>query len=310
MSKQWRNKRIGVLMGGISREREVSLKTGNAMLKALQEGGYEAVGIDVSADIVPRLLEARIEVAVIALHGRGGEDGTMQGLLELLRIPYTGSGVLASALAMNKIKAKEIFLFHGLPTPEFVIVEEGKEPVEPAFPPPWVIKPASEGSTIGIDIVMDRKGLQQAIGTAAEYDHEVFIERFIKGKELTVGILKGEPLPIVEIVPLGGFYDYQSKYTPGQTEYICPARISKQQEKEIGALGLKAYHALGCSGCARVDLLLSDEGKVFITEVNTLPGMTETSLVPKAAAQRGISFVQLVEIILEEASLKIEQGER
>jgi len=296
-------------MGGISLEREVSLKTGSAMLKALQEAGYQASGIDVSADIVARLLEARIEVAVIALHGRWGEDGTIQGLLELLRIPYTGSGVLASALAMNKIKAKEIFLFHGLPTPEFICLPEGKEPKEPPFPPPWVVKPASEGSTIGIDIVMDHKGLQQAVRRARSYDHEVFIERFIKGKELTVGILKGDPLPIIEIAPKRGFYDYQAKYTPGQTDYICPARITKQQEKEIGALGLKAYRALGCSGCARVDLFLSEKGEAFITEVNTLPGMTETSLVPKAAAQKGISFVQLVEIILEEACLKIEQGE-
>jgi D-alanine-D-alanine ligase len=295
-------------MGGISREREVSLKTGSAMLKALQEGGYQAVGIEVSADIVQRLLEERIEVAVIALHGRWGEDGTVQGLLELLRIPYTGSGVLASALAMNKIKAKEIFLYHGLPTPEFICPPEGKEVEEPPFPPPWVVKPASEGSTIGIDIVMDREGLQQAVRSARGYDHEVLVERFIKGKELTVGILKGEPLPIVEIVPLGGFYDYQAKYTPGQTEYILPARISERQEKEIGELGLKAYRALGCSGCARVDLLLSEEGEPFITEVNTLPGMTETSLVPKAAAQVGISFLKLVEIIVEEASMKIEEG--
>jgi D-alanine-D-alanine ligase len=309
VSKQWRNKRIGVLMGGISREHEVSLKTGSAMLKALQEGGYQAMGIEVSADICTRLLEAQIEVAVIALHGRWGEDGTIQGLLELLRIPYTGSGVLASALAMNKIKAKEIFLYHGLPTPEFVTIEQGKEPGEPPFPPPWVVKPASEGSTIGIDIVMDREGLQQAVRSARGYDHEVFVERFIKGKELTVAILQGKPLPIIEIVPLGGFYDYQSKYTPGQTAYICPARISERQEKEIGELGLQAYHALGCSGCARVDLFLSEKGEPFITEVNTLPGMTETSLVPKAAAQKGISFSQLVEIILEEACLKIEEGE-
>ena len=308
MNKQWRNKRIGVLMGGISREREISLKTGSAMLKALQEGGYQAMGIEVSADICPRLLEAHIEVAMIALHGRWGEDGTVQGLLELLRIPYTGSGVLASALAMNKIKAKEIFLYHGLPTPEFVTFAQGKEAGEPPFPPPWVVKPASEGSTIGIDIVMDQEGLQQAVKRAAEYDHEVFVERFIKGKELTVAILKGRPLPIVEIVPMGGFYDYQAKYTPGQTDYILPARISEQQEQEIGELGLKAYHALGCSGCARVDLFLSEKGEAFITEVNTLPGMTETSLVPKAAAHVGISFLKLVEIILEEASLKIEEG--
>ena len=296
-------------MGGISREHEVSLKTGSAMLKALQEGGYQAMGIEVAADICTRLLAAQIEVAVIALHGRWGEDGTVQGLLELLRIPYTGSGVLASALAMNKIKAKEIFLYHGLPTPEFVTLEQGKEPGEPPFPPPWVVKPVSEGSTIGIDIVMDQKGLQQAVRRARGYDHEVFVERFIKGKELTVAILQGKPLPIVEIVPLGGFYDYRAKYTPGQTDYICPARINDCQHEEIAELGLRAYQALGCSGCARVDLFLSEKGEAFITEVNTLPGMTETSLVPKAAAQRGISFLQLVEIILEEACLKIEQGE-
>jgi D-alanine-D-alanine ligase len=307
-SRQWHNKRIGVLMGGISREHEVSMKTGSAMLKALQEGGYQARGIEVSDDICQRLLEEQIEVAVIALHGRWGEDGTIQGLLELLRVPYTGSGVLASALAMNKIKAKEIFLYHGLPTPEFICPAEGKEVEEPPFPPPWVIKPASEGSTIGIDIVMDRAGLKQAIRRAREYDHEVLVERFIKGKELTVGILKGEPLPIVEIVPKGGFYDYQAKYTPGQTEYICPARISERQKEEIGSLGLTAYRALGCSGCTRVDLLLSEQGEAFITEVNTLPGMTETSLVPKAAAQKGISFLQLVEIILDDAALKIEEG--
>jgi D-alanine-D-alanine ligase len=308
VSKQWRNKRIGVLMGGISREREVSLKTGSAMLKALREGGYQALGLEVSADIVQRLLEERVEVAVIALHGRWGEDGTIQGLLELLRIPYTGSGVLASALAMNKIKAKEIFLYHGLPTPEFICPPEGKEVEEPPFPPPWVVKPASEGSTIGIDIVMDRIGLEEAVRRARGYDHEVLVERFIKGKELTVGILKGEPLPTVEIAPLGGFYDYQAKYTPGQTDYICPAQISDRQQEEIGKLGLKAYQVLGCSGCARVDLLLSEQGEAFITEVNTLPGMTETSLVPKAAAQKGISFLKLVEIIVEEASLKIEEG--
>ncbi|MCJ7663121.1 MAG: D-alanine--D-alanine ligase [Desulfobacterales bacterium] len=306
-SKQWRNKRIGVLMGGISREREVSLKTGSAMLKALQEGGYQARGIEVSADIVQRLQQAQIDVAVIALHGRWGEDGTVQGLLELLRIPYTGSGVLASALAMNKIKAKEIFLYHGLPTPEFITPEED-DPEEPPFPPPWVVKPASEGSTIGIDIVMEREGLQEAVRRARGYDHEVLVERFIKGKELTVAILKKKPLPIVEIVPLGGFYDYQAKYTPGQTAYICPAQISDRQQEEIGKLGLKAYQVLGCSGCARVDLLLSEQGEAFITEVNTLPGMTETSLVPKAAAQVGISFLKLVEIIVEEACLKIEEG--
>lgn len=308
MKKRWLNKRIGVVMGGISHEREVSLKTGGAILKALQEGGYQAVGIEVSTDICPRLVEEQIDAAVIALHGRWGEDGTVQGLLELLRIPYTGSGVLASALAMNKIKAKELFRYHGIPTPEFTAPPEGTLE-DPPFPPPWVVKPASEGSTIGIDIVMDTAGLQKAVRGARGYDREVLIERFIEGKELTVGILKGEPLPVIEIAPKGGFYDYRAKYTPGQTEYLCPARITDTQRDEVQGWGLKAYHALGCSGCARVDLRLSEGGKPFVIEVNTLPGMTETSLVPKAAAQAGISFLQVVEIMLEEASLKIEEGE-
>ena len=196
MKQRWKNKRIGVLMGGSSHEREISLKSGTAILRALQEGGYQTVGIDVSSDIVKSLLQERIDVAFIALHGRWGEDGTVQGLLELLRIPYTGSGVLASALAMNKIKAKEILLFHGIPTPEFITLQEEKLQ-DPPFAPPWVVKPASEGSTIGIGIVMDQKGLVKAIRNARKYDQQVLVEQFIEGKELTVGILNGEPLPVI-----------------------------------------------------------------------------------------------------------------
>jgi D-alanine-D-alanine ligase len=291
-------------MGGISREREISLKTGAAILKALREEGYNAVGIEVSADIVKQLVEEQIDAAFIALHGRWGEDGTVQGLLELLHIPYTGSGVLASALAMNKIKAKELFRFHHIPTPEFITLHEGGFE-EPPFPPPWVAKPASEGSTIGVGIVMERSGLEEAIRIAQEYDQEVLIERFIDGKELTVGILNGEPLPVIEIAPTEGFYDYEAKYTPGKTEYRCPAPISEEIQREAQELSLKAYRCLGCQGCARVDLRMSEQGEVFIIEVNTVPGMTETSLVPKAAAQKGISFPQLVELILGQASLKI-----
>jgi D-alanine-D-alanine ligase len=307
VNQKWLNKRIGVLMGGVSREREISLKTGAAILQALQKGGYQAVGIEVSSDIVKRLLQERIDVAFIALHGRWGEDGTVQGLLELLRVPYTGSGVLASALAMHKIKAKEIFLFHGIPTPEFITPQEGGLE-EPPFPPPWVVKPASEGSTIGVGIVMDREGLEGTVRDARGYDQQVLIEQFIEGKELTVGVLKGESLPVIEIAPRGGFYDYQAKYSPGMTEYLCPAPISEEKQQEVQGLSLKAYHALGCNGCARVDLRLSEHGEVFVIEVNTVPGMTETSLVPKAAAQVGISFLQLVEVILNEASLKIAEG--
>ncbi|MBN1254458.1 MAG: D-alanine--D-alanine ligase [Deltaproteobacteria bacterium] len=294
-------------MGGISHEREVSLKTGSAILKALQEREYQAVGIEVSSDIVQRLLDEQIDAAFIALHGRWGEDGTVQGLLELLRIPYTGSGVLASALAMHKIKAKEIFLYHDIPTPEFITPHEEELP-NPPFPPPWVVKPASEGSTIGVDIVMENKGLKEAIRNARGYDQQVLVERFIEGKELTVGILAEKPLPVIEIVPHVGFYDYQAKYTAGQTEYLCPARISAQKKDEVQSVCLKAYHALGCSGCARVDLRLSEEEKPFVIEVNTVPGMTETSLVPKAAAHIGITFPQLVATILEEASLKVEES--
>jgi D-alanine-D-alanine ligase len=305
VSQRWKHKRIGVLMGGISHEREISLKTGTTILKALQERGYNAVGIDVSDDIVKRLAEEHIDAAFIALHGRWGEDGTVQGLLELLHIPYTGSGVLASALAMNKIKSKEIFRFHHIPTPEFITPHEGELSSEPPFPPPWVAKPASEGSTIGVGIVMERSGLEEAIRAAQGYDREVLVERFIDGKELTVGILNGEPLPVIEIAPKEGLYDYEAKYTPGKTEYRCPASISEEKQREVQELSLKAYRVLGCHGCARVDLRLSDHGEAFIIEVNTIPGMTETSLVPKAAAQIGISFPQLVEVILEQASLKI-----
>jgi D-alanine-D-alanine ligase len=294
-------------MGGVSREREVSLKTGAAILQALREGGYQAMGIEVSSDIVERLLQERIDVAFIALHGRWGEDGTVQGLLELLRVPYTGSGVLASALAMHKIKAKEIFLFHNIPTPEFITLQEGGLD-EPPFPPPWVVKPASEGSTIGVGIVMDREGLEGAIRDARGYDQQVLVEQFIEGKELTVGILKGEPLPVIEIAPRGGFYNYEAKYSHGMTEYIVPAPISGQQQDEVQGVSLRAFHALGCQGCARVDLRLSERGEAFVIEVNTVPGMTETSLVPKAAAHVGISFAHLVEVILEEASLKIAEG--
>jgi len=294
-------------MGGVSHEREISLKTGRAILGALQEEGYDAVRIDVSFDIVQKLLSTAIDVAFIALHGRWGEDGTVQGLLELLRIPYTGSGVLASALAMNKIKSKEMFLYHGVPTPEFMVALP-EEPLEVPFPTPWVVKPASEGSTVGISIVREPSDLDDAVSRARQYDQQVLIEQFIRGRELTVGILHGEPLPIVEIVPQGGFYDYRAKYTPGITEYLIPARIEDRTGETAQRLSLQAYRALTCSGCARVDLLLDEGGDIFITEVNTLPGMTETSLVPKAAAHKGLSFRQLVLSILEDASLKVEGG--
>ncbi len=299
---------IGVLMGGISAEREISLSTGEAIAKALKDRGYEVCLIDVGHDIVERLISHRIRVAFIALHGRFGEDGTIQGMLEIMRIPYTGSGVLASALSMDKIMSKYVFTAQGIPTPAYQILqanEGAQEALEKLdFPFPIVVKPASEGSTIGVVIVQDKEGLVEAIEHARQYDHRLLVEEYIKGKEITLSVLNGQPLPIIEIAPKGGFYDYRAKYTKGETEYIMPPRLPFMAQEAAERAGLNAYKALGCEGCARVDMMADERGKVFILEVNTMPGMTETSLVPKAARFAGIDFPELVEKILKGASLK------
>jgi len=297
-----------VLMGGVSAEREISLRTGKAIAKALRERGYGACPIDVGYDIAERLISEQIRIAFITLHGRFGEDGTIQGMLEIMRIPYTGSGVLASALSMDKIMSKQIFSAHAIPTPASHILQatEGvKEALEKLnFPFPMVVKPASEGSTIGVTIVHDKEGLAQAIEHARQYDHRLLLEEYIKGKEITLGVLNGQTLPIIEIAPKAGFYDYRAKYTKGETEYILPPRIPKKAQEEAERIGLKAYRALGCEGCARVDMMADQKGQIFVLEVNSMPGMTETSLVPKAADFAGIDFPELVERILREASLK------
>ncbi|MGQ9507796.1 MAG: D-alanine--D-alanine ligase [Thermodesulfobacteriota bacterium] len=303
--------KIGVLMGGLSREREISLKTGKAILKALIEKGYQACGIDVGYDLADKLLKENIEIAFIALHGRYGEDGTIQGMLELMRIPYTGSGVLSSALALHKIMAKKIFFIEGIPTPSFEGFrreEVEKKAKECSIPLPFVVKPAREGSTIGVSIVRKAEEILPALKEAGKYDEEILIEAFVEGKEITVGILHEIPLPIIEISPKRGFYDYYSKYTKGETEYIIPAPLSREKYLYAQEIGLKAFRALGCSDFARVDLMTDREGNPFVIDVNTMPGMTETSLLPKAAAYAGISFEDLVEKILLGASLKIETG--
>jgi D-alanine-D-alanine ligase len=308
----FKKRRVGVLMGGLSREREISLKTGKAVLKALTEKGYNVHPIDVGYDISEILFKEKIECAFLALHGRYGEDGTIQGMLELMGIPYTGSGVLASALAIHKIMSKKIFLCEKIPTPSYDVFDRGeieKDPLRPmSLPLPVVIKPAREGSTIGISIVRKKDNLLPALHEAAKYDEEILVEEFMKGREITVGILGDIPLPIIEIVPKSGFYDYHSKYTKGETQYIIPARIPREKYLYAQEMGLKAFHALGCSGCARVDLMTDEEGNPFVIDVNTMPGMTETSLLPQAAAFAGIAFEELVERILLGASLKIEGG--
>jgi D-alanine-D-alanine ligase len=304
-----KKRKIGVMMGGLSREREISLKTGKAILKALIEKGYHALSIDVGQDIAETLVKERVEMAFIALHGRFGEDGTIQGMLELMRIPYTGSGVLASALALHKIMAKKFFLCEHIPTPAYEVFLrdeiEKNSPKSPSLPLPLVVKPAREGSTIGVSIVRKEEELVPALKEAGRYDEEVLVEEFMKGKEITVGILEDIPLPVIEIAPKSGFYDFHAKYTKGETEYIIPARIPREKYLYAQEISLKAFQTLGCSGCARVDLMTDEGGNPFVIDVNTMPGMTETSLLPKAAGYAGISFEDLVERILLGASLKL-----
>ena len=305
-----KEKRIGVLMGGMSRERDISLKTGKAVAKALTTKGYQVQPIDVTPRIAETLSKKKIDCAFLALHGRFGEDGTIQGMFELMRIPYTGSGVLASALALHKVMAKRIFHYEKIPTPMFVVlhvqmIKKGP-PREISLPLPVVVKPAREGSTIGISIVTKEKQWIPALKKAGQYDEEILVEEFIKGREITVGILEGLPLPIIEIAPKSGFYDFHSKYTKGETEYIIPARIPREKYLTAQDLSLKAFRALGCSGVARVDLMLDERNNPFVLEVNTMPGMTETSLLPKAANYAGIAFEELAERILLGASLKME----
>jgi D-alanine-D-alanine ligase len=294
---------IGVLMGGTSAEREVSLRSGRAVWQALIRRGYRAVTIDARAD-VPRMLRARrVAMVFLALHGRGGEDGTMQGLLEVMGIPYTGSGVRASAIAMHKPVAKTVLAAHGIPVPGGVVVEAGQARAAPpaGLKPPLVVKPASEGSTIGVTILRRASGWRAALRRAHAHDREALVEPYISGRELTVSVLDGRALTPIEIVAQGGFYDYTAKYTKGRTTYLCPAPLSPAATRRLGALAVEAYRSLGCDGAARVDFRLTPRGQPFVLEVNTIPGMTETSLLPMAAAQAGLDYDVLTERILQSA---------
>ncbi len=299
------SKKIGVLLGGLSSEREISLKTGRAALNALIQLGYNAVAIDVNQNLPKQLLETGIEVAFVALHGRFGEDGRVQGLLEMMQIPYTGSGVSASSIAIDKVITKQLLLYHGLPTPGFDFMRRGDSVnglLERCNHLPLVVKPSREGSTIGITIARNSEALQKGIDMAAALDGTVLVEDFIAGDELTVSVLNGEALPIIQVVPKGGFYDYQAKYLSGDTEYLLPAPIDSVSYQRIQQVAVKACQALGCRGAARVDFMFR-EREFYCIEVNTIPGMTETSLLPKAAQAAGIDFKQLVEMILLDADL-------
>jgi D-alanine-D-alanine ligase len=310
-----RNRKIGVLMGGMSSEKAVSIETGQAVLSALLDRGHNAIPIFVDRDIDLVLRQHEIDAAFIALHGRYGEDGCVQGLLEILGVPYTGSDVLSSALAMNKLKAKEIFRLHNLPTPPYYVLRSDQE-AEPDvyhgdFGYPAVVKPIGEGSSVGVEIVHSPEELLAACERAFRFDNEVLVERFIAGREVSVAVLEDRALGAVEIVPNGGFYDYASKYTKGESDYFIPPRLSPERYRGVMAQALLAHRALGCSGATRIDLIVSESGNEYLLEVNTVPGLTRTSLLPKIADAAGLSFEDLVEAIVQGATLStVDRGVR
>ncbi len=296
-----KKKKIGVLLGGNSSERAVSLKSGMAVYNALKARKYNVVAIDAAKDLCRLLKKEKIDIAFVVLHGGHGENGAVQGLLEVMNIPYTGSGVLASALAMDKEASKKIFLHHGIPVPAFGIVRGGKAKttaVRIDFPFPWVVKPASEGSSVGVEIVKDKSGFSKALGKALSYGERVLVEQYMKGKEVQIAILNDKVLGGVEVRPSLEFYNYEAKYTAGLTEYILPPRLSRRAYEKAKDAAFSAHMALGCKGATRVDLIIDDKDRPFVLEVNTIPGMTETSLLPKIAKPAGYDFAALLEEIL------------
>ncbi|MGE5128872.1 MAG: D-alanine--D-alanine ligase [Sphingomonadaceae bacterium] len=295
--------KVAVLLGGSSAEREVSLKSGAMVLNALRSRGVEAHAFDPTERGIDELTTGRFARAFIALHGRFGEDGTVQGVLEWLRIPYTGSGVLGSALAMDKLRTKLLWQASGLPTPPHELLDAHSDlrPVAARLGLPLMVKPISEGSSLGMSKVREAAGLDEAFALAVNYDKAVMAETFIEGTELTVGILGDEALPIIKLETPRDFYDYQAKYVADDTRYIIPCGLPPAREREIQALCLQAFRVLGCSGWGRVDLMLDRSGAPYLLEVNTAPGMTDHSLVPMAARAAGLSYEDLCLRILESA---------
>lgn len=300
--------KIAVLLGGTSAEREVSLNSGAAVLAGLREGGIDAYPVDPKEVDVTQLKSMGFQKVFIALHGRGGEDGTLQGMLELMGLPYTGSGVMASALSMDKLRSKLLWQGAGLPVAPWVALtraefEKGlsdKQLAEiSALGLPVIVKPSREGSSVGMSKVVAENALQDALRLAFQHDEEVLIEKWLSGPEFTVAILGEEILPSIRIQPSGTFYDYEAKNLSDETQYFCPAGLEASQEANLQALVLKAWTTLGCKGWGRIDVMLDSDGQFYLLEANTSPGMTSHSLVPMAARQAGMSFSQLVVRILE-----------
>jgi D-alanine-D-alanine ligase len=305
---KWTGKKVAVLLGGRSSEREVSLRSGKACADALVQKGYDVTLVDVDLDVANRLRDGKIDVVFNGLHGRWGEDGCIQGLLEAMAIPYTGSGVLASALGMDKVVAKAMFQRLDIPLIEYrVFPPERAASVGVADLPfglPCVVKPSGEGSSVGVHIVRDEPKLAAACRDAATFKGDLIVERYVKGTEVNVAVLDGKALGAIEIVPANEFYDYAAKYTAGTTKYFYPARIPEAQTRRVMEAAEVAHRGLGCAGVTRVDFIVAPDGTPYILEINTLPGMTATSLVPKIAAGIGIPFPDLCERILEGAALK------
>jgi D-alanine-D-alanine ligase len=306
--QELKTKKIGVLMGGLSSERDISLRSGQNCLRALLAKGYRAVPIDAVSDVAQRLDEEGVEVAFLALHGRYGEDGTIQGLLEIMGIPYTGSGVLASAMAMNKVAAKKVVMGSGLATPPYCQVDmdepadKAATRIAAALGLPVMLKPVEEGSSLGVAKCAEVAALGSAVEQARGSFGAVFAERFVAGREITVGVLqrqgRTDTLPILELVPKNEFYDFEAKYTKGLTEFVLPAPLAPEVYADAERLAVAAFEAIGCRGYARVDMMVDGSGVPWFIEVNTLPGMTDTSDLPAQANEAGLSYEDLVETIL------------
>jgi D-alanine-D-alanine ligase len=305
-------------MGGTSAERDVSLRSGGAVVRALKLLGYDVAGIVMEdlVDLGRRLRRSDIDVAFLALHGRYGEDGCVQGMLEMLGIPYTGSGVLSSALCMDKVKSKEMFRLHNVPTPPYYGIEAGwigsLDEQHGSFGFPVVVKPRREGSSIGVTKVNNRQQLHAAVTEATSFDGGALVERFVKGTEVAVGLLDGRVLGAIEVVPQSdsGMYDYHAKYEANTTQYFMPARLDGARYQGVLNLAERAARALDCRGAVRVDLIATEGQNEYVLEVNSLPGMTETSLLPKIASAAGYDFPSLCEAMLQSASLELSSAKR
>ncbi len=292
--------KVAVLMGGWSAEREISLLSGRAVLAGLQRRGVDVHAIDAGRDVLEVLARGAFDRVFIVLHGRGGEDGQLQGALELMELPYTGSGVLASALGMDKWRSKLVWQAAGLPVPEFELLDAGSDfaAVEQRLGLPLFVKPANEGSSVGVTKVQQPGALRHAYQVAAQHDTLVLAERFIGAGEFTVAVLDGVALPPVQIVPSTEFYDYEAKYFRDDTQYLCPCGLPQERVEQMRHMALQAFALIGCRGWGRVDFLMDSDGSLYPLEVNTVPGMTDHSLVPMAARAAGIDFDELVWRIL------------